>query len=531
MGKSRNRLSTALGGGAVLFVSLMPATGQQISTQQTSTSTQQTTIQQTNAPSTLVPQTIAPSTAVQQTPSLQLITQQAQRNPARRVGLPTAAQQIGTGSGLNVTLDYLSSLRHDDNLRLTDPSLGSTTWWENSLILGVVNQTPGSTLTLDLSGLYRIANEPIIGTESSFSDPSAQLTYQQTRSNSRFQLLASYRERDLAFNRSLTDINLDGTIDASDVIGTVGDQINTRGNLDWETGLAGPLGFRFTYNHRERRYSNTIDPSLFDNSADDYAATASLRISPVLQGNIRVGYTDFTADDTVRTDRQTTTVSTGATYDVSSITTVSANIGYTQVDDTQRATNTNDVTEDFIWNFAWNKTLPDGSADIQLDQSFGVNGSRTNATFGRSFQRPSGVFSFNAGFTRGPFDEVTPIGQIDYSYRVASSQIGATIQRRVGTSTASRETRETAAFLTYDYFINQVSALTFSVSYIEQEDDGSGPSNQRQRGTFDASYTHAITKNWAMNVGYQYEMDDQSGFKASSNSVFLTLGRRFNLKP
>ncbi|NOE35833.1 hypothetical protein [Ruegeria sp. HKCCD7318] len=445
--------------------------------------------------------------------------------------MQTTGQQTGTGTGLSVTLDYLSSLRHDDNLRLTDPSLGSTTWWENTLALNVLRQTPDSTLAFDLSGLYRIANEPIIGTESSFSDPSTQLSYQRNRANSRLSLLALYRERDLAFNRSLTDINLDGTIDSSDVIGTVGDQINTRGNLDWEIGLNDPLGFRFTYNRSERRYANTIDPSLFDNRRDNYTAAVVLRASPVLQGNLRIGYTDFTADDTAQTDTQTTTVSTGATYDLSAVTTVGANIGYTQVDDTRRATNTNNTTESFVWNFSWNKTLSDGSANILFDQNFGVNGSRINATAGRNFQRNNGVFGFNVGFTRGPFDQITPIGQINYSYQLASSQIGATIQRRVGTSTASIETRQTVVFLTYDYFINPVSALNFSINIIDQENDGSGPSNPRQRGTFDASYTRAITKDWAINFGYQYEMDDQNGFKASSNSVFLTLGRRFTLKP
>jgi len=526
VGKSKFRLSTVLGGGTALVISLTPAVGQQASTtqttaQQTQASTQQTTVQQTTAASSVV----------QQTPSQQLITQQALRNPARQVGLAAVGQQTGTGTGLSVTLDYLSSLRHDDNLRLTDPSLGSTTWWENTLILGVVNQTPDSILSFDLSGLYRIANEPIIGTESSFSDPFTQLAYQRDRANSQLRLLAFYRERDLAFNRSLTDINLDGVIDASDVVGTVGDEVDTRGSLDWQTGLNDPLGFGFSYNRSERRYQNTIDPSLFDNRYDDYTATTTLQISPVLQGNLSVNYRDFVADDTVRTDRNTTTVSTGATYNVSSVTDVSASIGYSRVDDTQRATNTNDVTEDFVWSFGWNKALPDGSADVFLDQTFGVNGARTNATFGRTYQRVNQVFSFNAGFTRGPFDEVTPIGQINYSYQLSNSRIGAAIQRRVGTSTQSVETRETTAFLTYDYLINPLSALSFSIDYIDQEDEGTGPSNPRQRGTFSASYSRAITRDWAVNVGYQYEMDDQSGFKADSNSVFLTLGRRFTLQP
>lgn len=529
MGKSRNRLSTALGGGVVFAVSLTPAIGQQ--TQIPQAPVQQATAQPTASAQTTLQQTTVPSTVVQQTPSQQLITQQALQNPARQVGLPTTGLATGTGSGLSITLDYLTSLRHDNNLRLTDPSLGSTTWWENTLALSVLRQASDSTLALDLSGLYRIANEPIIGTESSFSDPSAQLAYQRTRSNSQFGLQLEYREQDLAFNRSLTDTNFDGIIDSADVIGTVGDQVNTRANLDWAVGLNAPLGFQFNYSHRERRYSNTIDPNLFENSSDIYTATTLFRFSPVLQGNLRVNYEDFTADDTVQTDRQTTTVTAGGTYNISAITTVTANAGYTRVDDTERANNTNDVTEDFVWNFAWNKTLADGNADVQIDQIFGVNGSRLNATAGRNYQRASGTLGFNVGFTRGPFDEITPIGQIDYSYRLPSSRIGATIQRRVGTSTDSLETRQTLAFLTYDYTINSVSGLSFSVDFIDQETEGSGPSNPRQRGTFNASYTRAITRDWAMNVGYQYERDDQNGFTASSSSVFLTLGRRFILKP
>ncbi len=519
-----------LGGGTALIISLTPAVGQQASTQQT---TQQTTTQQTQASTqqTTVQQTTVGSTLAQQSPSQQLIAQRALLNPARQVGQPLTSQQTGTGTGLNITLDYLTSLRHDDNLRLTDPSLGSTTWWENTLALSVLKQTSDSTLAFDLSGLYRIANEPIIGTESSFSDPRAQLNYQRTRANSRLGLLAEYRERDLAFNRSLTDTNLDGVIDASDVIGTIGDQVDTRGNLDWETGLTDPLGFRFTYNHLERSYTNTIDPNLFDNRSDNYTAAALFRFSPVLQGNLTLDYRDFVAEDSVRTDRRTTVASFGATYNISPITSVSANVGYSQVDDTQRATNISDVTEDYVWSFGWNKILPDGTADIFLDQTFGVNGSRTNATFGRAYQHGNRVFAFNVGATRGPFDEVTPIGQIDYSYQLASSRIGATVQRRVGTSTQSVETRQTLAFLTYDYFINPLSALSFSVDYIDQEDEGTGSSNPRQRGTFSASYSRAISRDWAVNLGYQYEMDDQNGFKATSNSVFLTLGRRFTLKP
>lgn len=456
-----------------------------------------------------------------------MIRQQAQRNPARRLG----TQQLGTGAGLSVQLDFFSSLRYDDNLRLTDPSLGSTTWWENTLALGVISQTQNSTLTFDLSGLYRVYNEPIIGTDSEFADPLTRLTYQRTGANSQLGALIEYRERDLAFNRSLTDVNLDGVIDAADVVGTVGDQVNTRGNLNFDIGLNDPLGFRFNYNRSERTYQNTISPSLFDNRYDDYSAAAIFNVSPVLQGNATISYRDFVAEDNVRTDRQTTTVSVGATYDVSAVTTINANIGYSQVDETLRVNNTNTVTEDFVWGFGWVRTLPDGTVNISLDQSFGVNGARNNATVGRSFQRSNSSLNFDFGFSYGPFGETTPIGQIDYAYQWQNSRLGVAIQRRVGTSTQSQETRQTLGFITYDYFINPVSAVSFGVNFIDQKNEGPVVANPRQRGVFDASYTRAITNDWAMSIGYQYEMDDQSGFRASSNQVYFTLGRQFFLKP
>lgn len=496
------------------MTSFAPASGQQATTAP-QTSTQQTTAQQTSILTT--------------TASQQLIRQQAQRNPARRLGL--GGQQPGIGAGLSVTLDYFSSLRYDDNLRLTDPSLGSTTWWENTLALGVVNQTQYSTLTFDLSGLYRIANEPIIGTESEFADPLARLTYQRSGYNSQLGALLEYRERDLSFNRSLTDVNLDGVIDAADVIGTIGDQVNTRGNLNFALGINNPLGFRFNYDRRELTYQNTINPNLFDNRYDDYSATALFNVSPVFQGNATISYRDFVAEDSVQTDRQTTTASVGGTYNVSAVTTINANVGYSQVDETQRANNTNNVTENFVWSFSWLRALPDGAVDLRLNQTFGVNGVRNNATVGRSFRRSYSSLNFNFGVSHGPFGETTPIGQLDYTYQWLNSRLGATIQRRVGTSTQSQETRQTLGFVTYDYFINPVSAVSFGVNFIDQESEGPVGSNPRQRATFDASYTRAITNDWAMTMGYQYEMDDQNGFEATSNSLYITLGRQFFLKP
>lgn len=498
MDKTRNRLSFILAGGTACIIASAPAIGQQ-----TSTPTPQVTGQQTTAQTT------------------------AQPGPAG-----TQPAGPGTGTGLQITLDYLSTLQYDDNLDLDDPSLGSTSRWENSLALSVVNQTPDSLLTFDLSGLHRFADQPIFGSSSDFTDPALSLAYSRNSANSQFNSNFDYSETDLNFNRSLSDLNQDGVIDAADIAVDGGTHVASRAGLNLQTGINNPLGFIFSFDRQENTFSNTTDPDLFDNLTNFYSLTALMRISPVLQGNVNIDFTDYSAQDAPRTDRQTTTITTGVSYNASPTTTIDANIGVAQVDETLRAVPSSTTEEDFVANLSWTEILPNGTASAMIDQSFGTNGERTTATVGRSFILPNGSFDFNVGLTRGPFGETTAVGDVNYVHMMPSSQVIASLGRRVGTSNQSTETRETLANLSYDYFINSISSASFGITFAQQEDEGNGPSNRRTRANLNASYTRALTQDWNMTVGYQRQFDDDTGpGSATGNSVFLTIGRQYVLKP
>ena len=452
--------------------------------------------------------------------------------PAIGQQTPAARGATGTGSGLSVTLDYLTTLRYDDNLALRKSSLGSTSRWENRLGLGVVSQTPDSLLTFNLSGLHRFSDSPIIGSDSEFNEPRVRLAYSRNSANSQIAGQAEYRETDLTFNQSLTDINQDGVIDAADIIIDPGTRVTTRAGVTWQVGINDPLGFVLSYNHSKREFRGTTDPNLFDSQSDRYSLATLLRISPVLQGNVTLSYIDYSANDAALTDRQTTTLSTGITYNVSPVTTINASIGVSQVDETLRAIPSNTVDEGFVASFSWAKTLANGAANFVVDQTFGTNGDRTNVQAGRSYVLPRGTFDFSFGVTQGPFGKTTPIGSLNYTHKLPSSQFTAALQRRVSTSTQSVETQQTQASLGYDYFINSVSSAYIGVNYLEQADDGVGPSNRRQRSNLNASYTHALTKDWDMTVGYQHRFaNDPAPGSASGNSIFVSLGRQFVLKP
>ncbi len=501
----RRRLPYVLAGGAVCTVALAPAIGQQAMLQPIAGQPPAQAVR-VQPPATITP-------------------------PAVATGLPPA-NAAGTGSGVTITLDYLSTLRYDDNIGLDQPSPGETTRWENLLALGVTSQTPNSLLSFDLSGLYRVADEPFLGTDAEFNDPMGRLSYSRTSANAALDAVAEYRRTNLTFNQDLTDVNQDGLIDAGDITIDRGTRATSRAGVTLQTGINDPMGFTFSYNRRERDYTDTIDPGLYDNLIDDYLLRSILRLTPVLQGNVGVRYTDYTADDVDRTDRQTTTISTGLTYDVSPVTVIDGSIGITQVDETLRTVALNTTEEDFVAAFSITRDLPNGTVSAQVDRTFGTNGERTTATVGRSLLFPAGSLDVNVGATQGPFGNTTAIGDISYVHMLSTSQITASLQRRVGTSTQSDETQQTLASLGYDYFINPLSSITLGVDYIAQENEGTGATNRRERANFNAAYNRVLTENWSMSVGYQYSYyDDPGPGSADNNAVFVTLGRQFLLKP
>ncbi|PWE32988.1 hypothetical protein DDZ14_07820 [Maritimibacter sp. 55A14] len=498
MKKRQARLSFIVAGGAACVTALSPAIGQQLTTGGTT------------AAGTVTP------------------AQQQQQQQQTTTGVPQ-----GTGTGLTVTLGLDSSLRYDDNLGLDDPSDGDTKRFENRLSLNVSSLKANEQLQFDLSGIARIVDKPNTGTDGGvFEDPSVGLSYARQGANSTFQGSANYREVDLDFFRPLTDVNLDGIIDESDLVDDNGTRNDTRLNLSLRTGVNAPLGFLFEVRHRDRDFRDTINPNLFDVRSTTGTVTSFLQLTQVTQGRVQLGFTDYEAEDPEQTNRETIDVLAGVNHLLSPVTTVDATVGFSRVDETLAAIPVSDTDTGATGSLTVTRTLGNGTIAASVDRVFGTNGGRTTARVIRDMALPSGTLSFSAGVTRGAQDSVTAIGSLNVTHVMPRSQIGASVERRVRTSSLNNEVRTTTANVNYTVTINNDSSMAFDAFYAQNADAGIGTAVERERTNLRATYNRSLTKDWGLSAGYEFRMSDESGSgSATGNMVFLTLQRQFTLKP
>ena len=503
MGKRQLRLSLAIAGGAAVVLSLAPANGQQATA--TAAATGAAT---TGAATAAGPTTAAATTA---TP-----------------GTPTNA---GTGSGFSVTLGLNTTLSHDDNLELDNPSRGSTTRLENSFNLGILAQTPLDLLQFNLGGVLRRADQPD-GTISDFQDPFVTLSYTRDGANSQLTAGGSYRERDLNFFDPLIDINLDGVIDEDDLIEDNGTRQTTTANINLQTGINDPLGFNFGLRHREVTYADTFDASLFDTRASTASVGATLQFSPVTRGRIQTSYTDYKAEDAPGTERQTTDVQVGVTHELSPVTIIDATVGLSKIDETRTAIPATDDSQGTTASLGVTHQLSNGTIGATVDRRFNVNGQRLTAQVTRALQLPSGNLAFSLGATRSDNDEVTAIGDLNYTHVLPVGQINASVARRVDVSRLDNDVSITSASVGYSAPINNISSIGLNFDYARTDDAGVGNATDRERSNLRATYRRNLTANWDLSMGYQHiTRKDGNQSTARDNGVFLSVQRQFTLKP
>ncbi len=416
-----------------------------------------------------------------------------------------------------------------DNARLDSTSLGTTYYSDTKLSFGFSNQTRAQALDFSMSGVARLVDDPLIGTDSGFRDPTATLSYSRDSANSRLSLILDYARPDLAFLDPLTQ----GEIDDQDLFRGGGTREDSRAGVRLETGLTSPLGFVFDLNSRRRSYSDTTDPLLFSNQTDSAAVTAIFRFSPVTQGRVDLYEDRYWAEDVARNKRKTNRFTFGLDHELSAISTLSVNIGQSEVVETfETLPGVENVTRGPVGDLSFTRLVPNGMVTARLDTTISQRGRQNTLEFGRVFDLPAGGLEISFGATNGTSFNPRPIGRIDYTAELPTGSLSASLSRESDISdTLSQATETTRADLGYRFEVNDISSLSFNLYYADIALVGNNSSGaDRQRASFYATYTRDITQYWDLQVGYEYRyFNSTTADPARSNSVYFTLQRDFNV--
>lgn len=444
---------------------------------------------------------------------------------------PAMGQEVPTGPGDQIfSFSISQKFSVNDNIRLDSTSVGTTYSSDTKLSFGFDSETRAQKLHFAISGVGRIVDDPVIGNDAGFRDPSLDLSYSRDSANSRVFLTVGYDRPDLAF---LDPLSLGGGVGEDDFYRGAGTREDFIAGIRLETGLLAPLGFEFNLNSERRSYSNTTDPLLFSNQTNSAAIAAIFRFSPVARGRLTLSEDRYRAGDQRETRRKTNRFTFGLQYDLSEITDLSVEIGHSEVVESFSAVpGLENVTRGPIAELSFNRLMPNGRVSALFETTISERGRQNTLEFSRVFELPTGLLSFSIGATNGDSFQPRPIGQITYIRETATGEFNLGLSREVSISSLlSQATETTQLDAGYRFDVNDLSSLSFSMYYADIALIGNNSSGaNRARGSFSAAYTRDITEDWDLQLGYEYRyFKSTTGGAAQSNSVFFTLQRDFNV--
>ena len=121
-------------------------------------------------------------------------------------------------------------------------------------------------------------------------------------------------------------------------------------------------------------------------------------------------------------------------------------------------------------------------------------------------------------------------GVVRARYPLPNGALTGRVFQRYGGGDTGQEIRVTGAGIGIEHEINRVSQLEFDVNVARQEDlDTDDPDIDRLN--FTATYSYALTEVVSANVGYRFRKRDEDPESATSNAVFLEVGRTFSTRP
>ena len=423
-----------------------------------------------------------------------------------------------------LVIDLSTGIESNDNLGLDDPSPGGALISDTTLAFTYTAETPVSTLALSGSGVLRFADLPAGERTSGLEDPRLSLNFSRDFSDASLQAGLTYRRADLDFSDPLGGLTINALQEA-DLILDRGTLVESTADLSFDAGLGQPFGARTDISLNERDYRGTSDPDLYDNRTVSADTTLRLDLSDTTTGRASFGATYYEADNSTQTERQTARGSLGLTQEISPVLVMDASLGYTWVETLELTGDS--VSDGATGAVSLTRSLTNGDASVSYDITRNSNGPRSALSFGRSFETVLGQFDGSVGMSWNDDGDSQLVGSLRYVETLRTGQLSLSVNRSVSTNANDEDIVATQANLGYSHQINQVSSFDISVGVGATEDGGAGAAETRRQQSLQISYSRALTTDWNLTGGYQYRASEDSGDTASSNSVFLTLNRRF----
>lgn len=443
---------------------------------------------------------------------------------------PAFAQDTRDDGGIRQRLFIEQRIAGGRNLGLSIPEEGTTTAATTSILYGFKTETRTQSLSLLLGGAFRFGSIAAGNSlETGFTDPTIGLRYSRSAANSRFLFDVNAQESDISQSAPLWSfIDSDGVLEAprdlADLTGS-GNRRSYNASVELETGIEGPLGFKFTLSANGVDYINATSAALSDFDQIKAGVTTSLRFDPVTTGVVDLRYSQYDSANPLNTDRTSQTYEIGFDRSITPVSKLSLRMGYTE-----SRTKTGVLaggSSGVTGSVSYSKTLSDGSLTASLNLARSTSGETNTLRFGRQFELPTGRFGFNLGASSVNGNTPELIGGLNWSGAGKDSNVSLNLNRSVSVDSNDESRFSTTMLAHYDYTINAFSNLAADLSYTVL--DRTTLSNGVRRSELELSYRRQLTEDWNLRTGLSYQVRDEDTVgKTDSQNLFVSLSRSFD---
>lgn len=363
-------------------------------------------------------------------------------------------------------------------------------------------------------------------TGSGLQEPRLRLAYARDTGNARFSTTASYARSEV--NLSDTQLLPDGT--PSDAIARNGFVTDSAVGLRFQTGVNDPLGFLFSADASERNYSDTTDPDVYDTRRLSFGFTTRLTPSPTTQVDLNLGYRRIDDDNLAGTERVDRSVSVALNQALSPALTLEAEVGYSRNtrEETEGSAPVRDTSQGIFGQVGLSLARPNGTVSLTLSSARDSAGVRNTLSLGRSLDLArGGTLEASLGVSARTGGSAELVGSLRYAEPLPTGEISARFDRSVALDADNADVASTRLGLAYTHEITDLSRFNLSADYSRSSSGGLGETETTTRRSFRAAYARDLTGDWTLETGYQYRDLNGDGGDASSNSVFVTIGRKF----
>jgi hypothetical protein len=431
----------------------------------------------------------------------------------------TLAQTPGNGLGPVTRAFFESTLDASDNYNLSTDPVGNSLIWTNTLGVGLVQETDTDLFTIDAQGSYRASSLPSTDDVNGFDDPRLALLFNREIGEDFLTFSAAFRRVDLDFFDPLRNISPDGTFDNS----TDGTRESANIALGARFNDDGPIVFAVDGLYNNVRFTDTDDPDNNDRVIAEIGAEVGFRLSPMLTATLGADYGQRVYEKDTLNDRYRTTVDVGFDALVNQRMTAFARIGYSEVD--VEGDGTSSQENGIVGALGFSAEMQDGEVRGEASSELNEFGTRNRITVGRLLLLRTGSFDVNIGATNSDVTDVRPIGDLRYVRNLPRSQIVANFRQNATINDQSENALVSYLDLGFRRELTRLSSFNVGVEAGLTRYEDSDRVDSR-RGGATASYGHALTRDWGLDVGYRYQWrEDENEQDAQSNSVFLTLRR------